>query len=61
MDKKIRAEKDLQHEGRQEYYLDIDRMMSEGLAGGTVNPKYDHPSVDYYHEIAVTEDPPRET
>ncbi|MFC4619056.1 hypothetical protein ACFO4N_10060 [Camelliibacillus cellulosilyticus] len=51
--------KDLQDEGRAAYYLDVDRMMNEGLAGGTVNLKYDHPSVDYYHDIVKSEPKPR--
>lgn len=46
-----------QYEGKKELYLDIDRMMNEGLAGGTVNHKYDHPSVDYYHPFEEEEPP----
>ncbi|GGE44302.1 hypothetical protein GCM10011391_23870 [Pullulanibacillus camelliae] len=61
MNKSSHRDKDLDYEGRAEYYLDIDRMMSEGMAGGTVNTKYDHPSVDHYHEIVQREEPPRES
>ncbi|HET6872698.1 MAG TPA: hypothetical protein VFH42_06885 [Sporolactobacillaceae bacterium] len=58
MDKDV-TEKDLDYEGRAEYYLDVDRMMNEGMAGGSVNHKYDHPSVDYTHDIAIPESKPR--
>lgn len=34
------------YQGKKEYAFDVDRMIDEGLAGGTVNPEYDHPSVD---------------
>ncbi|QAY68155.1 hypothetical protein [Paenibacillus protaetiae] len=27
---------DTRHEGREQYYMDIDRMVNEGLGGGTV-------------------------
>ena len=59
MDKNNRIKKDLEHEGRGKYYLDIDRMINEGMAGGTVNHKYDHPSVGYAHDI-VSESEPRD-
>lgn len=29
--------KDANHEGRNEYFMDIDRMINEGLGGGTVS------------------------
>ncbi|WP_017728708.1 hypothetical protein [Halalkalibacterium ligniniphilum] len=29
--------KDLTNEGRDKYFLDVDRMINEGLGGGTVN------------------------
>ncbi|MCM3712615.1 hypothetical protein [Halalkalibacter oceani] len=29
--------KDSQHEGRDKYFVDVDRMINEGLGGGTVN------------------------
>lgn len=35
MDKQAKA--DLQNEGREEAFVDIDRMINEGMAGGTVS------------------------
>ena len=61
MDKDDMIKKDLEYEGRAEYYLDVDRMMNEGMAGGSVNPKYDHPSVDYTHDIVIPETKPKES
>jgi len=57
MKKEHRFKKDLEHEGRTEYYLDIDRMINEGMAGGTVNHDYDHPSVGFTHEIVSESEP----
>ncbi|WP_027724967.1 hypothetical protein [Tuberibacillus calidus] len=51
MKKEQRIKKDLEYEGRKEYELDVDRMINEGMAGGTVNPDYEHPSVGYTHDI----------
>ncbi|WEG12057.1 hypothetical protein PU629_18325 [Pullulanibacillus sp. KACC 23026] len=61
MGKKPLVKPDIEHEGRAEYYLDVDRMMNEGMAGGTVNWEHDHPSVDFYHDVVQLETKPRET
>jgi hypothetical protein len=39
MDKEVKKalKKDGSHNGRDQYFVDIDRMVSEGLAGGTVD------------------------
>jgi hypothetical protein len=50
--------KDSQHEGRDEYFMDVDRMMNEGLAGGNVD-KYKRQIGDC-HEFEQ-EDPPQVT
>lgn len=57
-DRMAKVKKGPQHEGREELFVDVDRMMNEGLAGGTVNHKYEHPSVDYSHPLEK-EEPPR--
>ncbi|MFD1956272.1 hypothetical protein ACFSL6_19340 [Paenibacillus thailandensis] len=38
-DKKSNSERlpESDHEGRDQYYMDIDRMVNEGLGGGTVS------------------------
>ncbi len=38
--------KDINDKGREKVYLDIDRIINEGLAGGTVNNRYKHPEID---------------
>jgi hypothetical protein len=50
--------KDSLHEGRDEYFMDVDRMMNEGLAGGNVD-KYKRQIGDC-HEFEA-EDPPQIT
>ncbi len=59
--KKPQWKPDRLHEGREDYYIDVDRMMNEGMAGGTVNWEHDHPSVDFYHDVLQLETKPRET
>jgi hypothetical protein len=61
MGKEPKWKPDLLHEGRADYYIDIDRMMNEGMAGGTVDWEHDHPSVDFYHDVVQLETKPRET
>ncbi|HSU79857.1 MAG TPA: hypothetical protein VLK78_05525 [Candidatus Angelobacter sp.] len=61
MGKKPQWKPDLLHEGREDYYIDVDRMMNEGMAGGTVNWEHDHPSVDFYHDVVQLETEPRGT
>lgn len=50
---------DNQHEGRDKYFVDVDRMISEGLAGGTVSPKYDRDQIGETHDFPK-EDPPHQ-
>ncbi|GAA0471092.1 hypothetical protein [Alkalibacillus silvisoli] len=42
---------------RNEYDLDVDRMMNEGLAGGYVSPRYDRVQIDESHEIRKNGEP----
>ncbi|MBM7646909.1 hypothetical protein JOD45_003144 [Scopulibacillus daqui] len=50
-------EKGYEYEGKEDYALDVDRMINEGLAGGTVNLKYDHPSIDESRPLDKEEKP----
>lgn len=50
--------KDLDYEGRREAYLDIDRMINEGLAGGNVVTRYPLTQIEEAHDIILEEDPP---
>lgn len=38
-------------EGKDKYELDVDRMINEGMAGGTVKPVYGHEQIEEAHEI----------
>ncbi|SFE26196.1 hypothetical protein [Alteribacillus iranensis] len=39
------------------YAMDVDRMISEGLAGGTVNLKYEEQQIDEARELDKEEPP----
>lgn len=51
--------KDSLHEGREKAFVDVDRMINEGLAGGTVNPRYDEKQIEEAHDFPE-EEPPNE-
>ncbi|MFZ0368305.1 MAG: hypothetical protein WAM07_01760 [Halobacillus sp.] len=38
-------------EGKDKYELDVDRMINEGMAGGTVKPVYGYEQLGEVHEI----------
>lgn len=48
---------DTNHEGRDKAFLDIDRMINEGLAGGTVHTHKQATNIEESRELAK-EDPP---
>lgn len=50
---------DLQNEGRDEVYVDVDRMINEGMAGGTVHRLDSSSNIGESHEF-YPEDPPNE-
>ncbi|WHX41782.1 hypothetical protein QNH36_06500 [Mesobacillus sp. AQ2] len=50
---------DLQYEGRDKVYVDVDRMINEGMAGGTVHRLDDTPNIGESHDLPP-EDPPNE-
>ncbi|NEU31488.1 hypothetical protein GN156_12010 [bacterium LRH843] len=52
-------EKDSNFEGRDEFFMDVDRMINEGLGGGTVNDTHAG-IIEESHEL-VEEDPPART
>lgn len=51
---------DSMYEGRDEYFMDVDRMMNEGLAGGTVSYKENAGIIEEAHDF-LKEDPPLKT
>lgn len=52
-----RAKKDLEFEGKDEAYLDIDRMINEGLAGGTVFNREENANIEEARELPEEEPP----
>ncbi|MGM7719279.1 hypothetical protein [uncultured Metabacillus sp.] len=58
MRKKVEGVKqDLNYEGKDEVYLDIDRMINEGLSGGSVHRKDDGANIEEARDL-VKEEPP---
>ncbi|MDR7001287.1 hypothetical protein [Neobacillus niacini] len=58
-EKDIVTNSDLEYEGRNQVYLDIDRMMNEGMAGGSVHARYDSTNIEEARDL-VEEEPPYE-
>ncbi|MYL32382.1 hypothetical protein GLW08_06370 [Pontibacillus yanchengensis] len=54
--------KDQQKESREEYEVDVDRMINEGLAGGTVNSLYNRGQIEESRNLPHENEPyPAET
>lgn len=51
--------KDLNFEGKDEVYLDIDRIINEGLSGGTVHSREDRTNIEEARDLE-SETPPNE-
>jgi hypothetical protein len=46
-------------EGRDKVYLDIDRMINEGMSGGSVHSRYDSTNIEEARDL-TEEEPPYE-
>jgi hypothetical protein len=58
MKKKDEAVKqDLNYEGKDKVYLDIDRMINEGMSGGSVHQREDYTNIEEARDL-VEEEPP---
>ncbi|KKI90770.1 hypothetical protein WQ54_18640 [Bacillus sp. SA1-12] len=58
MVKKVEGVKqDLNYEGKDEVYLDIDRIINEGLSGGSVHRKDSKANIEEARDL-VEEEPP---
>lgn len=55
--KKEKVTKDLLYEGKDEVFLDVDRFINEGMAGGTVHRKHDSTNIEEARDF-VEEEPP---
>ncbi|WP_193224610.1 hypothetical protein [Bacillus sp. B1-b2] len=52
-----KAKKDIEFEGKDQAYLDIDRMINEGLAGGTVVNRETATNIEEARELPEEEKP----
>ncbi|WP_225066117.1 hypothetical protein [Pseudalkalibacillus salsuginis] len=53
------TEKGSQYEGRDRAHMDVDRMINEGMAGGTVINRHDPEQIDESRPL-IKEEPPVE-
>ncbi|MEK3887543.1 hypothetical protein [Bacillus sp. FSL K6-3431] len=51
---------DAQNEGRDNYFVDVDRMVNEGMAGGSVHMRADTTNIEEAIDF-FPEDPPETT
>lgn len=51
------AKEDLFYEGKDKTYLDVDRMINEGMSGGSVHARHDATNIEEAREL-VEEEPP---
>nr|WP_277398178.1 hypothetical protein [Neobacillus citreus] len=47
------------YEGRDMAYMDIDRMINEGMSGGSVHARYDSTNIEEARDL-IEESPPNE-
>jgi hypothetical protein len=55
-DKKQLIKQDSLYEGRDNYFVDEDRMINEGLAGGTVITREENKQIEEARELPLEED-----
>lgn len=58
MKKENSEHKDTLYEGRDKVYLDIDRMINDGLSGGSVHMREDQTNIEEARDLKP-EEPPR--
>ncbi|CAG9622571.1 hypothetical protein [Sutcliffiella rhizosphaerae] len=56
-DKNQKKTKDKQFEGRDEYFMDIDRYINEGMAGGSVFERDRYTNIEEARELEKEEPP----
>jgi hypothetical protein len=59
MKNKDKTREDLQYEGKDKVFLDVDRFINEGMAGGTVHRFHNQTNIEEAHEFEE-EEPPNE-
>jgi hypothetical protein len=55
--KKVQTKTDLQYEGKDQVYLDIDRIINEGLSGGSVHARHDTTNIEEARNLTEEEPP----
>lgn len=50
-------EKDSKYEGRDQYFIDVDRMINEGMAGGTIINREDNQQIGEARSFEKEEPP----
>ncbi|WP_313799173.1 hypothetical protein [Cytobacillus sp.] len=55
--KKEKFIKDTEHEGKDKVFLDIDRMINEGLSGGSVHMREEQTNIEEARELNKEEPP----
>ncbi|SDN12275.1 hypothetical protein [Bacillus sp. OK048] len=55
--KDVQVKKDLLFEGRDKVYLDIDRMINEGMSGGSVHSRHDSTNIEEARDLTEEEPP----
>ncbi|WHZ05949.1 hypothetical protein QNH48_07375 [Neobacillus sp. YX16] len=55
------GKKDLQYEGKDKAYLDIDRIINEGLSGGSVHSRHDTTNIEEARNLTEEEPPLQST
>lgn len=56
-DKELGVKQDVNYEGKDMAYLDIDRIINEGLSGGSVHMREKSANIEEAHDF-IEEDPP---
>jgi hypothetical protein len=52
-----KGKKDLQYEGKDKVFLDIDRIINEGLSGGSVHSRHDTTNIEEARNLKEEEPP----
>ncbi|PAE42655.1 hypothetical protein [Bacillus sp. 7884-1] len=55
------GKKDLQYEGKDKVHLDIDRIINEGLSGGSVHSRHDTTNIEEARNLTEEEPPLQST
>ncbi|WP_339149503.1 MULTISPECIES: hypothetical protein [unclassified Sutcliffiella] len=57
MSEKEKTSKEPQYEGRDEYFIDVDRYINEGMAGGTVFERDRYTNIEEARDLKKEEPP----